>query len=232
MKTKHLHPWSVSPQEALLIQRNLKKRLSCVPARGPIRRVGAGDVAYSKQDERLFGAMVILSFPEQGLLDQAWEVGKVDFPYIPGLLSFREAPILLEVAKKIEKAPDVWMFGGHGIAHPQGLGLAAHMGLLLDCPSLGCAKERLVGTHGEVGLQKGDFQLLTIEGKPVGAAVRTRQGVKPIYVSAGFRMDLERAIDLVLQTSTHFRLPEPLRQAHLLSNRVRHQIHLHHPSLL
>lgn len=224
MEAKTLHSWNVSPQEALLIQRCLKKRISLSPTGKRIRQVGAGDVSYAKRDDRLFGAMVVLSFPDLVVVDQAWDVGRVDFPYIPGLLSFRECPILLEVAKKIHQFPDVWIFDGQGIAHPRGLGLASHMGLLLDCPSIGCAKTRLLGIHGQVGPRKGDFQTLTLDERVVGAVLRTRHGTKPLYVSPGFRIDLEGAVDLTLKTSTRYRMPEPLRQAHLLSKRIREQM--------
>lgn len=224
METKILHSWNVSPQEAFLIQKRLKKRISLTPKGERIQRVGAGDVSYSKEDDRLFGVMVVFSFPDLKLVDQAWGVGSVHFPYVPGLLSFRECPILLEAAEKIHQSPDVWIFDGQGIAHPRGMGLASHMGLLLDCPSIGCAKKRLLGFHGQLGPQKGDFQMLIFEERVVGAVLRTRHRTKPLYVSPGFRIDLEGAVGLVLRTCTRYRMPEPLRQAHLLSNRIRDEM--------
>ena len=181
-------------------------------------------MAYSKEGDRLFGAMVVLSFPDLALVDQAWAPGRTAFPYVPGLLSFREGPVLLRVAEEIRQQPDVWIFDGQGIAHPRGLGLASHMGLLLECPSIGCAKERLLGVHDEVGPQRGDFQMLKVDGRVAGGVLRTRQGTKPLYVSPGFRISVRKAIDLVLRTSKTYRTPEPLRQAHLLSNRVRNQM--------
>lgn len=224
MEAKIVHSWNVSPREAILIQECLKGRISLTPTAQRIRRVGAGDVSYTKGDDRLFGAVVVLSFPDLGMVDQVWEVGRVPFPYIPGLLSFRECPILLEAAKKIDRSPDVWIFDGQGIAHPRGMGLASHMGLLLDCPSIGCAKNRLLGLHDQVGPRKGDSQDLLFDGRVVGAALRTRRGIKPLYVSPGFRIDLEGAVNLVLKTSTRYRIPEPLRQAHLLSRRIREEM--------
>jgi len=125
------------------------------------------------------------------------------------------------VAKRIHQPPDVWIFDGQGIAHPRGIGLASHMGLLLDCPSIGCAKTRLLGHHGEVGPRKGDVKTLSFEDQIIGAAVRTRRQTKPVYVSPGYLIDLDGAVDLVLKTCTKYRTPEPLRQAHLLSNRIR-----------
>jgi deoxyribonuclease V len=201
------HPWNVTPSEALRIQSALKKRLFLSPIDKKIRFVGGGDVAYSKRDDRMFGAMVVLSLPDLAVVDEAWHVGTVRFPYIPGFLSFREGPILLEVAKKIHQSPDVWIFDGQGIAHPRGIGLASHMGLLLDCPSIGCAKKRLVGDHNPVGHKKGDFEILVAaQGAP------------------GFRIDLEESIELVLRTCEKYRMPEPLRQTHLLSNRIRKEM--------
>jgi len=167
--------------------------------------------------------MVVLSLPDLAVVDQAWHVGRVDFPYIPGYLSFREGPILLKVAEKVRHSPDVWIFDGQGIAHPRGIGLAAHMGLLLDRPSIGCAKRRLLGHHSEVGLRKGDFEILRSGGQSVGAVVRTRHETKPLYISPGFRIDLEGSVDVVLRACAKYRMPEPLRQAHLLSNRIRRE---------
>jgi deoxyribonuclease V len=224
MEARTLHAWAVSRQAALSIQENLRAGISLLPLGRKVQRVGGGDVSYAKRESRLFGAMVVLSFPDLAVVDQAWEVGKIGFPYIPGLLSFRECPILLQVAKKIHHPPDVWIFDGQGIAHPRGFGLASHMGLLLDSPSVGCAKKRLVGLHGEVGPQKGDSEALIFDEKVVGAVLRTRCGTKPLYVSPGFRIDLTGAVHLILKTSTRYRVPEPLRQAHILSKRIRDEM--------
>ena len=218
-----LHAWNVSPQEAVRIQTRLRDRVSLSPSGKRIGRVGGGDVSYAKGDDRLFGVMVVLSVPDLKLVDQAWEMGQVGFPYVPGLLSFRECPILLETARKIRTPPDVWIFDGQGIAHPRGLGLASHMGLLLDCPSIGCAKKRLTGVHNRVGPERGARQNLRIDDRVVGAVLRTRDQTKPVYVSPGFRINLEEAVDIVLKTGRGYRLPEPLRQAHLLSNQIRKQ---------
>jgi deoxyribonuclease V len=223
LKTENLHPWNVSPREAIEIQTRLSKQVSLAPNGRQAKWIGGGDVAYAKEGDRLFGAMVVLSLPDLIRVDEAWAVGRIRFPYVPGLLSFRESPILIEVAEKIQPRPDVWIFDGQGIAHPRGFGLASHMGLMLDCPSIGCAKKRLVGAHGAVGPRRGDGATLTWDERVVGAAVRTRPGTKPVYVSPGFRIDLESAVRLVVETSRPYRIPEPLRQAHLLSNRIRRE---------
>jgi deoxyribonuclease V len=221
MAPKVLHSWDVDPHEAILIQKRLREQLTFDPRLGRIRLVGAGDVSYGKRGDRLFGAMVVFSFPDLALMGQAWEVGRVNFPYSSGLLSFRECPVLLQVSKRIDPWPDVWIFDGQGIAHPREMGLASHMGLLLGCPSIGCAKKRLLGRHDPVGPRKGDFELLRFEEHVVGAVLRTRRGTKPVYVSPGFRIGLDGALDLILKTTTRYRMPEPLRQAHLLSKRIR-----------
>ena len=217
------HPWNVSPREAIEIQTRLSAQVSLVPSKGRTRWVGGADVSYARTGDRLFGAMVVLSFPELIVVDEAWQVGDIPFSYVPGLLSFRECPILLETVKKIRCKPDLWIFEGQGIAHPRNLGLASHMGLLLDRPSIGCAKTRLVGAHEPVGPRRGDRETLTVDGRGVGAVLRTRAGTKPVYVSPGFRIDVEGAVTMVLETSRPYRMPEPLRQAHMLSNRVRRE---------
>ena len=213
----------MSPGEAIAIQESLSGQVSLAPTERRVQWIGGGDVAYAKGGDCLFGAMVVVSLPDLVRVDEAWAVGRIRFPYVPGLLSFRECPILLEVAGKIRHRPDVWIFDGQGIAHPRGFGLASHMGLVLGCPSIGCAKKRLVGAHGAVGPRRGDGARLTWDGRVVGAAVRTRPGTKPVYVSPGFRIDLEGAVRMVLETSRPYRIPEPLRQAHLLSNRIRRE---------
>jgi deoxyribonuclease V len=142
--------------------------------------------------------------------------GKVDFPYIPGLLSFRESPILLKAFAKIKSEPDVIILDAQGIAHPRGIGLASHIGLLLDKSSIGCAKTRLIGEYNEVGGEAGCHSPLTVKGKVVGAVLRTRRNVKPVFVSPGHKIDLNTSIDLILKSCRGYRLPEPVRQAHNL----------------
>ena len=146
--------------------------------------------------------------------------GKVDFPYIPGLLSFRESPILLKAFAKIMSTPDVVILDAQGIAHPRGIGLASHIGLLLDKPSIGCAKTRLIGDYNEVGEEVGCYSHLTVKDKVVGAVLRTRKNVKPVFVSPGHKIDLDTSIDLVLNSCRGYRLPEPIREAHNLVKKI------------
>jgi deoxyribonuclease V len=155
------------------------------------------------------------------ILEEATAEGKVNFPYIPGLLSFREAPILVKAFEKVRNVPDVIIFDGQGIAHPRGLGLASHMGLVLDLPSIGCAKSRLVGEHAPLGEEVGTHTPIIFKNDTVGAVLRTRKNVAPVFVSPGHRMDILSAIEIVMKTCRGYKLPEPTRQAHLSVNKFR-----------
>jgi deoxyribonuclease V len=164
---------------------------------------------------------VVFSLDPFAVVEEAVAWGHVSFPYIPGLLSFREAPILLKAFKKLRHTPDIVIFDSQGIAHPRGLGLASHMGLLLDTPSIGCAKSRLVGTFKEPGTRAGARSPLKHEGKHIGTVLRTRDGVKPVFVSPGHKIDMRGAVRWVLKCCKGYRLPEPTRAAHHLSNKAR-----------
>jgi deoxyribonuclease V len=217
-----LHGWEVGVRAAVEIQEKLRKQLS--PRDGfvfrKIRWIAGADVAYPNDGDTIFGAIVVLSFPDLAIADESWAKGKVEFPYIPGLLAFREAPVLLEAFSLLRQRPDVILFDGQGIAHPRGFGLASHAGLLLGLPSVGCAKNRLVGEYERVGRKRGSFSWLWFEGKKVGAAVRTRADVKPVFVSPGDQITIRTAIRLVLTACKGYRLPEPIRRAHQLANCV------------
>ena len=221
MRIQSLHPWNVSYRDAVLIQEQLRANISLINSKRTIRSVAGTDVSYSKGGEAGIAAVVALSYPDLEILDEAVAVGKITFPYIPGVLSFREAPLLIQAFRNLRYLPDVVLYDGQGIAHPRSFGLASHMGLLLDVPSIGCAKEKLVGDFGEVGFQPGSVTPLTMEGKTVGAVVRTRRGIKPVFVSPGHHIDLETSVELVMRTCRGFRLPEPLRRAHLVAKRIR-----------
>ncbi len=223
MIPRSLHPWDVSYREAIRIQEKLRSNISLINSTRKVSSVAGADVAYSKRGEEGIAAMVVLSYPHLDLLDEASIKGKVSFPYIPGLLSFREAPLLIEVFQRLQRLPDVLLYDGQGIAHPRSFGLASHMGLLLDMPSIGCAKEKLVGDFGDVGPQPGNTTPLKVGDRIIGAVIRTRKGVKPVFVSPGHRIDLETSMELVLKTCRGFRLPEPLRRAHLMVKGIRSQ---------
>jgi deoxyribonuclease V len=182
-----------------------------------LRSVGGADVAYSKDGNFLFGAIVVLSFPKMELLETATAHKEVSFPYIPGLLSFREAPILMETFKKLKVKPEVMIYDGQGIAHPRGIGLATHMGLWLDLPSIGCTKNPLLNDFKWPRPSKGSCESIRRDGKEVGAVLRTKDRVKPIFISPGHRIDLQTSIQIILATCPKFRIPEPLRRAHQAS---------------
>jgi deoxyribonuclease V len=174
-------------------------------------------VSYQKEGDLLFGAMVVLSFPKMETLDVATARGKTSFPYLPGLLSFREGPILIKSFQKLTIRPDVLIFDGQGIAHPRGMGLATHLGIWLNLPSIGCAKTPLLGEFVTPRSSKGSFELIQKDGRQVGVVLRTKDRVRPVFVSPGHRIDLPTSIRLILESCQGFRFPEPLRRAHQLS---------------
>jgi deoxyribonuclease V len=169
----------------------------------------------------MYAAVVVVEWPSGDVVEQVTAERPAEFPYIPGLLSFREIPALLAAFEKLRSKPDVIIYDGHGIAHPRRFGIASHLGVLLDVPTIGCAKSRLVGEHAEPGLERGAQTPLTLDGKTIGAVVRTRTNVKPVFVSVGHRVSLRAAVRLVLDTATRYRLPEPTRLAHVFSNTAR-----------
>ena len=221
MMRSNLHDWDVSYHEAVRIQNSLKKKLVLAPLSKPVKIVAGADVAYDKESDSLFAAIVVLRLPSCEIVERVTVTGKTAFPYIPGLLSFREAPILVEAFERLTIRPDVLLCDGQGIAHPRGFGLASHLGVLLDIPTVGCAKSRLCGTHRAPGPRKGNRAPIRMDGATVGAVVRSRSGVKPIHVSVGHRIDLPGAICLVLRCCRGFRLPEPTRQAHIMVTAAR-----------
>ncbi len=186
-----------------------------------IRFVAGADVSCSRGDNRVWAAVVVLDAATLEVIETAGHSGRALMPYIPGLLSFREGPALLKAFEKLRRRPDVILFDGQGIAHPRGLGLASHMGLFLDIPSVGCAKTRLIGGFEEPGSQRGSHSELLHEGRRIGAVLKTKDRVKPIFVSQGHRVSLERAMEIVLACARRYRIPEPTRQAHMLVNRMR-----------
>jgi deoxyribonuclease V len=221
VEARKLHPWRVSYDEAVAIQETLRPRLRLTPLPGRIRLVAGTDVAYSRPTHRMYAAVVVLALPSLEVVETAEAASRARFPYIPGLFTFRELPPLLGAFRRLRRRPDAILFDGQGLAHPRRFGLACHGGLLLDIPSVGCAKSRLIGEHGVVGRARGDRSELTSGGQVVGAALRTRDGVKPVYVSPGHRADLASSIDLVLATTRRYRIPEPVRLAHQATTTLR-----------
>jgi deoxyribonuclease V len=221
MKIKLLHPWEVSPQRAIQIQDDLRKKIRLRAPSGPWKRIAAADVSYSRTDDRLFAAFLLFSNPELALLESVSAEGRASFPYVPGLLTFREAPILIKAFSQLQARPELILIDGQGIAHPRSMGIAVHLGLIFDLPTIGCAKSRLIGVHEEPPVRQGSYTPLVEKGETIGMIVRTRTGVKPVYVSPGHKMDLATSVKIVLSLCRGYRIPEPLRQAHLFVNRLR-----------
>lgn len=223
MKYLKLHSWNVGYKEAVEIQKRLKKQIILKRTFRSLngKLIAGADVSYSKESGRFYAGVIVFELQTMQKIEEATASGKVDFPYIPGLLSFRESPILLRAFSKIKSGPDIVMLDAQGIAHPRGIGLASHIGLLLDKPSIGSAKTRLVGTFNEVGNEIGHYSQLLIENKTVGAVLRTKKNVKPVFVSLGHKIDLASSIDLVLKSCRGYRIPEPIRQSHNLVNKMR-----------
>ncbi len=224
MKFNRLHPWRVGYKKAVEIQDALRDLLVFKKPEGKISTVAGADVSYDKRSDRFFAGVVVCTYGKRfEKIEESTAAGKAGFPYIPGLLSFREAPILLRAFKKLKNTPDVILFDGQGIAHPRYFGLASHMGLILDRPSVGCAKSRLVGEYDCVKNVAGGYSRLFYKDKVVGAVLRTKVNTNPIFVSAGHKTNLRFAIRIALKTCRGYRIPEPIRQAHLLVNRVRRE---------
>ena len=222
MHIQKLHPWQISPREAVGIQGSLAAQVIRTGHLGSVKYVAGADVSTEKDSTLAYAGVVVLSFPALELVEERGIALELSFPYIPGLLAFREAPPLLKVFEKIEHEPDLILFDGQGIAHPRGLGIASHVGLLLDKPSIGCAKSLLFGHFEEHGMEQGSFSYLYDDHKRViGAVVRTRTRIKPVFVSIGHRIDLLTAIKFVLACSCGYRIPDPIRQAHHFVNRLR-----------
>ncbi|UCG15998.1 MAG: deoxyribonuclease V [Phycisphaerales bacterium] len=218
---KTIHRWNVSPQRAVAIQKELAGRIIRRTTRRRFRLVAGADLAFTPDKQYCVAGIVVWDVPGRRAVEQQTARRRVTFPYVPGLLSFREAPAVLAAIRKLVHEPDALILDGQGYAHPRRFGLACHVGLFVERPSIGCAKSRLIGTHGIPGRHKGSITPLRDGDEQIGAVVRTRDDVKPVYVSIGHRIDLDTAVDLVVSCCTGFRLPEPTRLADQLVSRAR-----------
>ncbi|HUD70367.1 MAG TPA: deoxyribonuclease V [Dongiaceae bacterium] len=216
------HPWPRDPAAARALQAALAERVSLRGAPRRVTRVAGADVAFMPGGTHLVAAVVVLDFPRLLPVESAVVRRRVRFPYVPGLLSFREAPAILAAFERLRSRPDLLLCDGQGIAHPRRLGLASHLGLLLGIPTVGCAKSRLVGAHAEPGLRRGHRAPLLFGGRQVGWVLRTCDRVRPLYVSPGHRMSLAAAAAWTLACGAGFRLPEPTRLADRLVGRLAH----------
>jgi deoxyribonuclease V len=214
MKIQHRHAWNIDPAQAIALQKQLTTEIiSTQPIDlANVRLVAGVDVSVKENTSQ--AAVVVLSFPELQVVETVLASRPTPFPYIPGLLSFREGPVLEEAFENLKLEPDVFIFDGMGIAHPRRIGIASHMGLWLQKPTIGCGKTLLVGRFGELPDEKGAYSNLVDKGQLIGVALRTRAGTKPVYISAGHLADLTTSIELVMRCSPKYRLPEPIRAAH------------------
>ncbi len=216
--------WPNNYREGVEIQERLRSKVVIRPFRGRVKSVGGVDAAVDRSEKKIYAAILLFTYPELEFIDEAAASEVAVFPFIPGLLSFREGPAIVAAYHKLSMKPDLMIFDGQGIAHPRRFGIASHMGVLLDLPTVGCAKSRLVGEYKEPGLKKGDFSSLVYEGEEVGVVLRTRDGVRPVFVSPGHRMDLKSSINAILSMCGGYRLPQPIRLAHMRVGRLKRAI--------
>src|SRR3989304_3516646 len=233
MQYKNLHKWDVSPAEAIDIQKDLREKiiLESTPLHPPLIRgelkrgyIAGADISCNRSSPLGYAVVVVMTFPDLEVFEEKRIEAEIKFPYIPGLLAFREATILLKAFKKLTIEPALIIFDGQGIAHPRGMGIASHLGIILNKPTIGCAKSKLFGTYKEPGKNEGDFSYLYSPQEAddvIGAVVRTKSNTKPVFVSIGHKIDLQTSIKFVLQCSKGYRIPEPTRIAHILENRLR-----------
>ena len=220
MKINRHHDWPLTAEDAIAIQNQLRPQVITEDQLGDVQYVAGVDLGFEEDGAISRAAVAVLSFPDLQLQEKAIAKRPTTFPYIPGFLSFREIPAILDALETVSITPDLIVCDGQGIAHPRRLGIACHLGVLIDIPTIGAAKSLLVGKHDEVPVEKGSWQPLRYRGEVVGAVVRSRTGVKPLYVSPGHRISLPTAIDYVLRCTTKYRLPETTRWADkLASNR-------------
>jgi deoxyribonuclease V len=220
-KHEQLHEWSLTPREAVELQKSLRDRVRVEPLKKRVETVAGADISFNKFDPTIYTGIVVLRLPSLEVVEEVGIVSETKFPYVPGLLSFRESPSVLEAWAKLKTEPDAVMFDGQGIAHPRRVGIASHVGLIINRPTLGCAKSVLVGRFEEPGEERGSWSPMIDKGETIGAALRTKTRVQPIYVSPGHLIDLAGAIELTLRCDGGYRQPEPTRRAHLLVNALR-----------
>ena len=217
MKIQRLHDWALDYRQAVEVQRQLAGRVVEGPPLERVETVAAADVSAGKREEWIIAAVVVMRLADFKVLETREAGMKATWPYVPGCLSFREAPVVLEAFRQLRTAPDVILIDGQGRAHPRRLGLASHIGLALGTATIGCAKSRLIGeVRAPLGLARGSREALWDAGERIGTVLRTRAGVKPVYVSVGHRIDLASAERWVLAAAPRYRLPEPARAAHQL----------------
>lgn len=211
----------ISTREAKEKQKALRNEIALQPLQGPVETVAGADLSYDKGSDLVYAGMVLLSYPGLAELARSLVITRVDFPYIPGLLAYREIPPLKEAWERLEIKPDVLLMDGHGLAHPRRMGIATHFGIIADQPTIGCAKNVLTGEYEEPGKEKGEYSYLLEDGKRIGIVLRSRTKVKPIFISPGHKVSFSDTKSIVMQCLTKYKLPETTRKAHNLVNRLR-----------
>ena len=214
-----MREWPKDLKRAKQIQEILRKKVKITPLKKKPKYIAGVDAAFLNKD--IIGVACLYRYPDMHLIEETYAVTETLFPYIPGFLSFREGPVIINALKGLRKKPDIILLDGQGIAHPKRLGIASHIGVLLNVPTIGCAKSRLVGTYKEPGFKKGSWSSLSYAEEIVGAVLRTKDNVKPLFVSPGHRIDIQGSIDIVLACSQKYRIPEPLRKADFLSKKIK-----------
>lgn len=207
--------------QALKIQNDLRKKVKIEPFDSPIRIIGGADISYNRFSSQAVAVFVVLDFQTGERVDCSYYIGEMEFPYVPGFLSFREIPLLLRAWEGLKTKPDLLIMDGQGIAHPRRLGIASHFGVLCDFPTLGCAKSRLFGQYEEPALEGKSYSLLKDKDEILGFAYRTKKRTSPIFVSPGHKIDLESSLRILSSMEYRYRIPEPTRQAHLFANELR-----------
>lgn len=211
-----MHRWDVSVREGVEIQKRLSPMVNCTGRPARIGRIAGVDIAAEKGGSRGCCGIVVFSYPPLEVVEESFTRGEITFPYVPGLLSFREGPLFLAAFRLLREKPDLLIFDGQGIAHPRRFGIASHMGLWLGLPSVGCAKSRLYGTYDEPEQARGSFSdLCGSDGAVIGAVLRTRRGVKPVFVSPGHLVGVRESVEIILNCTGRYRVPVPTRMAHV-----------------
>ena len=211
--------WPKDIKGARRIQEILRWKVEIFPLRKAPNKIAGVDAAFFQ--DKVIGVACLYTYPDTTFIEEVDSVTNVLFPYIPGFLSFREGPVIIKAINSLKNKPDVILFDGQGIAHPVGLGIATHIGVLLGIPTIGCAKSRLIGEYEEPGSQKGNWSFLRYKEKIVGAVLRTKDDVIPLFISPGHKIDLKHSIDIVLSCTRKYRIPEPLRRADFISKKIK-----------
>ncbi len=215
------HDWNLSPSEAVALQNQLRTEIKIQPFGQPIRYIGGTDLSFNKFEDDLYAGIVLLDYETMQVVGRSLVKTKMTFPYVPGLLSFREIPALIEAWEQLPIQPEVIMVDGHGIAHPRRMGIATHFGLVIEKPTMGCAKKILAGRFEEPAVEKGSTSPILHRQEQIGYALRTKAKVKPVFISPGHLLSLPESVEIALHCTRNHKLPEPTRQAHLAVNAFR-----------